>query len=107
MIIDDIKQAQNTTPFQTQIVVGGTFVELVGQNRNRVALIISTPNTGTLSLSMNPQQSASTGIYLAQGQYPFQVGANNETSLAFGPYWGAMIGGTQTITILESVVNSP
>jgi hypothetical protein len=70
MCMQDIQLGRQTYTSEISLSVGESAIELVSSSPNRIALIISAPSTGTITISTNPAVSANNGIILTSGIEP-------------------------------------
>src|ERR1700731_4375988 len=83
------------------VAVATTPTYIVGSNEKRIALIISCPTGGSVTLSTNPSPSANEGLTLYGGGAPIWINAQSFGDFCQRGLFGIASAGTLNIGVVE------
>jgi hypothetical protein len=92
-----------TQPYETDITVGTTAVQIAEGPNPRIGRIISNTGTNNIALAFNAGVTISTGILLLQGQ-AFEMSWLEDGELLFRPMWVIGAGSGSTLHVIDNVL---
>lgn len=92
-----------TKPYELDITVGTTAVQITEGPNPRIGRIISNTGTNNIALAFNAGVTISTGILLLQGQ-AFELTWLEDGELLFYPMWVIGAGAGSTLHVVDNVL---
>lgn len=105
MCMEDVRIWRKTYSTQTIVSVSTSMVELCAPNPHRVAISISPPSSGNLSVSMNTQDSSSVGMLIGAAGHIGKWTLQDDGDIVRRGLSGVMSTGTQSITVWETFLH--
>lgn len=97
-----LNQQKKSTAFITSILAPSLAMQLVTQNRERVAVAFSSDPAVAYSISLNPNPTDGQGIDIPANAAALVFTLNAHGALVFGPWYCASAAPPATITIAEA-----
>jgi hypothetical protein len=103
--MEDVRIGRQAVGNQSTVNVQTTVTPLVPQVEDRVALIISAPQTNRITLTFDPVGTLDNGITLYPTQPPLYLTVDRFGRLVQGPIFCVSATGAQNISYWESILN--
>jgi hypothetical protein len=100
MCLEDIRIGRFSRAYYlSTLMAAGVIAEIAPEDKNRIAIIIGSPTTGTLFFGHDPNITVLTGIPLPTAFPPILLSIKDYGEIVTGKIFGIVAAGTPTVSI--------